>query len=92
MTAIMAELEVGDVIELRHGPFASDWRVVSIGERGAVLEIETPPVFVGFSRLLHAPFDSVPLTSTTSQEFLVKTHFRGAKMGVPIPGRSSAES
>ena len=71
-------LEVGDVLQLMHGPFLSDWRVVEIKEHGAILERAGGPVeLIGFGRLLEAPGGRT-LTNTPRQEWLGRAGFASA--------------
>jgi hypothetical protein len=68
------EPEVGDIVALRHGPFVSSWRVVTVTGRGARLEYDGHVGFMGFKNPLHAP-DGLQLTVDSKQEFVGRAHF-----------------
>jgi hypothetical protein len=72
-------LHVGDVLQLEHGPFTSDWKVVQIKEHGAVLEFAGMVFLTGFKRPITAP-NGVQLTDTVYQEWLGRAHFASAIM------------
>lgn len=71
-------LDVGDRIELRHGPFLSTWRVAKVLERGAQLEYVGDVRFVGHRDVQHAP-NGAQLTDNPDQAWLGAAHFAEAK-------------
>jgi hypothetical protein len=71
------DLAVGDVLQLEHGPFTSDWKVVEIGEHGAILEYRGLVHLTGFKRLIAAPNGTV-LTKSLNQEWIGRAHFASA--------------
>lgn len=71
------ELVVGDVLQLIHGPFTSDWKVVEIAEHGAILEYDGGLQLTGFEHLLTAP-NGTELTRKLGQEFIGRSHWASA--------------
>lgn len=69
------EPQPGDIYELKHGPFRSQWTVVEVTDRGAVLTYKPQSVhFVGFDRPITAP-DGTQLTFGYGQDFVGRAHF-----------------
>ena len=71
------DLEVGDHVEERFGPFLSSWEVQEIIEAGARLRYRGVR-FVGFEHPLRSPGGDV-LTEDTQTGFLGRAHWPGVK-------------
>jgi hypothetical protein len=73
-----ATLTVGDVVELRHGPFVSTWRVEKVIDAGAVLVWSGSVGFAGYDTPIDAP-NGTPLTHSPTHEFLGRAHWGSAR-------------
>lgn len=73
------ELREGDSIIQQHGPFKSTWIVTKILDAGAVLAYNGDVRFTGYDHTINAP-DGTPLTTYTTESFLGRAHWGGAKV------------
>jgi hypothetical protein len=71
----MADLQVGDVVALKYGPFSATGEVVSILRQGAVVQVDDNAQLVGFNKLMQAPNGHV-LTKSKTETFIGRAHWR----------------
>jgi len=73
------ELRVGDLLELRHGPFAARWIVIETIDAGARLAFDGHVWFEGYQHTLGTS-GGVKLTESTEHAFLGRAHWPAAKV------------